>query len=51
MVDYVLDRPSREHKRQIDDAIERAIDVMPLVMKDDWPEAMKRLHTVAEPGA
>jgi PTH1 family peptidyl-tRNA hydrolase len=50
VVDYVLDRPSREHKRQIDDAIERAIDVMPLVMKDDWPEAMKRLHTVAEPG-
>ena len=51
VVDYVLDRPSREHKRQIDDAIERTIDVMPLVMQDDWPEAMKRLHTAAEPGA
>jgi len=51
VVDYVLDRPSREHKRQIDDAIARAIDVMPLVMQDDWPEAMKRLHTAAEPGA
>ena len=47
VVDYVLDRPSREHKRQIDESIERAIDAMPLVLKDDWPEAMKQLHTVA----
>ena len=45
VVDFVLDRPSREHKRQIDDAIERAIDVMPLVVADDWPAAMKQLHT------
>ncbi len=46
VVDFVLDRPSREHKRQIDDAIERAIDAMALVAKDDWPAAMKQLHTV-----
>jgi PTH1 family peptidyl-tRNA hydrolase len=51
VVDYVLDRPSREHKRQIDDAIDRAIDVIPLVLRDEWPEAMKRLHTVVEPDA
>ena len=29
-------------------AIDRAIDVMPLVLKDDWPEAMKQLHTVGQ---
>ena len=45
VVDFVLARPSREHKRQIDEAIERAIDVIPLVLKDDWPAAMKQLHT------
>ena len=46
VVDFVLDRPSREHKRQIEQAIDRAIDVMPLVAADDWPAAMKQLHTV-----
>jgi PTH1 family peptidyl-tRNA hydrolase len=46
VVDFVLDRPSRIHKRQIDEAIERAVDVMPLVARDDWPAAMKQLHTV-----
>jgi PTH1 family peptidyl-tRNA hydrolase len=45
VVDFVLDRPSREHKRQIDQAVDRAIDAMPLVAVDDWPEAMKQLHT------
>jgi PTH1 family peptidyl-tRNA hydrolase len=45
VVDFVLARPSREHKRQIDESIERAIDVMPLVAKDDWPAAMKELHS------
>ena len=45
VADYVLDRPSREHAMLIDDAIERSIDVLPLVVADEWPEAMKRLHT------
>jgi PTH1 family peptidyl-tRNA hydrolase len=45
VADFVLDRPSREHARLIDDAIDRAIAVLPLVAADDWPEAMKRLHT------
>ena len=45
VVDFVLARPSREHKRQIDDAIGRAIDVMQLVSQGDWPAAMKQLHT------
>jgi PTH1 family peptidyl-tRNA hydrolase len=47
VVDFVLDRPSREHARLIDEAIDRAIEVLPLVAADDWPEAMKRLHTEA----
>lgn len=50
VVDFVLDRPSREHKRAIDEAIDRAIDVMPLVAGDDWPAAMKELHTAEPPG-
>jgi len=45
VVDFVLARPSREHKRQIDEAIDRAVDVLPLVVKDDWPAAMKQLHS------
>ncbi len=45
VADFVLDRPSRQHARLIDEAIERAIEVLPLVADDDWPEAMKRLHT------
>lgn len=45
VVDFVLARPSREHKRQIDDAIGRAIDVMQLVSQGDWPAAMKQLHS------
>ena len=45
VVDFVLARPSREHKRQIDESIDRAIDVMPLVAKDDWAAAMKQLHS------
>jgi PTH1 family peptidyl-tRNA hydrolase len=46
VVDFVLDRPSRAHKQQIDDAIDRAIDVVPIIARDEWPEAMKQLHTV-----
>ena len=46
VVDFVLDRPSRAHKLQIDESIDRAVDVMPLVAQDDWPAAMKQLHTV-----
>jgi len=46
VVDFVLDRPSREHRRQIDEAIERSIDAMALVARGDWPNAMKQLHTV-----
>lgn len=49
VVDFVLDRPSREHRRQIDAAIDRAVEVLPLVMGDDWPDAMKQLHTVDKP--
>jgi peptidyl-tRNA hydrolase, PTH1 family len=49
VVDFVLDRPSRQHRREIDESIDRAVDVMPLVARDDWPAAMKQLHTVDPP--
>ncbi|MGE0797718.1 MAG: aminoacyl-tRNA hydrolase [Lautropia sp.] len=47
VADYVLDRPSREHRRLIDDAIDRALAVMPLVAAGDWPRATQQLHTEA----
>lgn len=49
VVDFVLDRPSRDHKRRIDEAIDRAIEIMPLAAADNWSAAMKQLHTVDPP--
>ena len=45
VVDYVLDRPGRDHRRAIDDAIEHSLDVMPIVAEGDWPRATQQLHT------
>jgi PTH1 family peptidyl-tRNA hydrolase len=42
---YVLSRPNAEHERVIKEAIERAVAVLPAVLKDDLPGAMKELHT------
>jgi PTH1 family peptidyl-tRNA hydrolase len=44
VVDYVLNRPSREDKREIDDAIERAIDIMPMVFRGEMNKAMTLLN-------
>lgn len=45
VVDFVLKRPTAEDRRLIDDAITRALNVMPTIMKDDIQAAMKTLHT------
>ncbi len=45
VVDFVLHRPGREHRQQIDDAISRALDAIPLLVMGDPEAAMQRLHT------
>lgn len=47
---WVLGRPSSEDRAAIVGAIERAIDVVPLLADGDFPEATKRLHTRQEEG-
>ncbi|HEY0878154.1 MAG TPA: aminoacyl-tRNA hydrolase [Zeimonas sp.] len=47
VVDFVLHRPSREQRQQIDDAIGRALDCLPLLVAGDAESAMHRLHTRA----
>ncbi len=45
VVDYVLGRPSAADREAIEDAIARALDVMPLVVSGDLERAMNRLHS------
>lgn len=45
VVDYVLHRPSREDRDQIDAAMTRALDVMPLAIAGEFERAMHKLHT------
>lgn len=47
VVDFVLHRPGREQRQQIDDAIDRALDAIPLLVEGDPEAAMHRLHTRA----
>lgn len=47
---YVLSRATAGQERLIRNSISDAIDVLPLVLNDDVPGAMKELHTVKENG-
>ncbi len=49
VADYVLAKPPAEERRAIDEAIERALEVMPLVLAGDLQAAMQRLHTEPKP--
>lgn len=42
--DYVLNRPSKADKQKIDQAIEKAIDTLPLALSGRWDQAMQKLH-------
>ena len=44
VVDYVLRKPSKEDRRQIDDAIYDALNVMPDVVEGKFEFAMNSLH-------
>ncbi len=45
---WVLGRPGRDEERAIRDAIERALDVMPMVLAGDFEKAATELHTEAK---
>jgi PTH1 family peptidyl-tRNA hydrolase len=49
VVNYVLKPPRREEQAEIDAAIERAIDLWPLVEKGDWNAAIQRANTNPQP--
>lgn len=46
VVDYVLHPPGKEEKTKIDDAIMRAINILPVLLQDGVEKAMCRLHSV-----
>lgn len=49
VVNYVLKPPRREEQDDIDAAIERALDVWPLIEKGEWNAAIQRANTKAAP--
>ncbi len=49
VVNYVLKPPRREEQAEIDAAIERALDLVPLIEKADWNAAIQRANTKPAP--
>ena len=47
VADFVLHPPRREEAKAIDDAIERGLDVLPLLFDGQTEAAMMKLHTTA----
>lgn len=45
VVNYVLKPPRREEQADIDVAIDRALDLMPLIEKGEWNAAIQRANT------
>ncbi len=44
VADFVLHPPSRDHEQAIDEAIERALEVVPQLVAGDFERAMMKLH-------
>lgn len=51
VVDYVLSRPTPDELSKIDDAVNRARDVMPLLFSGQIQKAMTQLHSSNKPQA
>ena len=49
--DYVLQRPPAEEKEAIDAVIQKALDLLPMMLAGDMQGAMHRLHTEDKPPA
>ncbi len=47
--DYVLGKPSQLDREAIEETIDRALEVLPLIMKGDSERAMHKLHTKPKP--
>jgi PTH1 family peptidyl-tRNA hydrolase len=48
VVNYVLGNPSSEDRKAMDDAIQRALEVLPLVMQGHFDRAMNALNRRAD---
>lgn len=46
--DYVLNRPSKTDEQLIRSALDRAVEVLPLLLAGELQKAMHRLHSVAD---
>ena len=46
VADYVLNKPSAEDRAEIDEAIGRSIEILPLCIAGDMQGAMQKLHSV-----
>ena len=46
VADYVLNKPSAEDRAEIDEAIGRSIEILPLCISGDMQGAMQKLHSV-----
>ena len=44
VADFVLHRPSREHRQAIDEAIARALEIVPQLVEGQFERAMMKLH-------
>jgi peptidyl-tRNA hydrolase, PTH1 family len=49
VADYVLGRPPQEEREAIEEAIGRALEVMPQILAGDMQAAMLKLHTDPKP--
>jgi len=49
VADYVLQKPSTEDKTAIDQAIDRALQLLPQMLAGDMQSAMNKLHTEEKP--
>ncbi|MFZ5483206.1 MAG: aminoacyl-tRNA hydrolase [Pseudomonadota bacterium] len=45
VINYVLKPPRKEEALEIEAALDRALDLWPLIAKADWPAATQRAHT------
>jgi PTH1 family peptidyl-tRNA hydrolase len=46
VADYVLNKPSAEDRAEIDEAIARSIEILPLCLSGDMQGAVQKLHSV-----
>ena len=45
VVGYVLNKPSPEHRQQIDGAINKSLKAVPMLLAGEWEEAVRFLHS------